>query len=753
MYACEDTVDISVIDCNMNTDDQVAETTVVSVDSTTETGIETATLVENGLISPISEGSIAISETDVAGVLMVTEGDTVTVTYIDADDGEGGSDIPVTAEASVDCTQPLISNIQVIDVGHNSATVTFDTDEPAQGVVDYGTSCGALTSAAGSGGLSTDVAVGLSGLTENTTYYFIVSALDEAGNASTDDNGGGCYTFTTADIPNYFTEQFESDNDLDFTRLTFQPNGSVDFYAGCSDPIASFPSDPAGGTTLTLSDDGNALVTLSGPTVSLYGASYDSFYVGANGYITFTASDGDYTETFADHFDLPRISALFDDLNPSTGGTVSWKELPDRVVVTFEGVPERSTSNSNDFQFELFYSGVIAINFLDIAATDGIAGLSDGGGLAPEFYESDLSTMPTCGGTECFDGVLGAGEELIDCGGPCPPCQCLSDGECNDSLFCTGVESCNEYGFCAASGDPCSGMVCKESDDSCVECLTDTHCNDSQFCNGVESCLYDNTCMAGPVPCPWTTCNEGGDACIICDNDGTCEPLEDCHNCPNDCMSNSDMFCGNNICEVADGETCLSCPEDCNGQQHDLLIYQYCCGDGVTGNNAVTCSDSRCTGEGNTCTMTENLLSCCGDGTCEDIEEAGNCPADCTMMVPGEAGAGAWLMVTGFDRATGMMSLSHGVPCGSADHVIQYGVLSRANLESYSWSGQECHIGMSGLYDWPTAGTPDSLFFVVVADNGLEEGSYGKSSYGFERPDDTASASCQCVQNLQYACE
>jgi hypothetical protein len=752
-YACEDTVEISVIDCNMHSDDQVIETTVVNVDSTTESGIETATLYENGESSPIAEGSITLSESNSAGVLLVSEGDAITVTYLDADDGEGGSDIPVTAEATVDCTSPLIFNVQVIDVDHNSATVTFDTDEAAQGVVDYGTSCGALTSSAASGGMATNVAVGLSGLTENTTYYFIVTALDEAGNSSTDDNGGGCYTFTTTDIPDYFTEQFDSDNDLDFTRLTFQPNGSVDFYGGCSDPIASFPTDPAGGTTLSLSDDGNALVTLSGPTVSLYGVSYDSFYVCANGYITFTASDGDYTETFADHFDLPRISALFDDLDPSAGGTVSWKELPDRVVVTFDDVPERSTSNINDFQYELFFSGVIAINFLEVAATDGIAGLSDGSGEPPAFIESDLSTMPTCGGTECFDGVLGPGEELIDCGGPCPPCQCLTDGECDDGLFCTGVESCNEYGFCNASGDPCTGQQCKEDDDICVDCLEDAHCNDGQFCNGVEMCHYDNTCMAGPVPCPWTTCNEGSDSCIICDNDGTCEPLEDCHNCPNDCMSNSDVACGNSICEVADGETCISCPEDCNGQQHGLLIYQYCCGDGHTGNNAVTCSDDRCTADGNTCTMEQSLLSCCGDGTCEDIEDVGNCPADCTMVVPGEAGAGAPLMVESFDQATGMMSLSYGVPCGAADHAIQYGVLSRANLESYAWSGQECHIGMSGLHDWATAGAPDSLFFVVVADNGLEEGSYGQSSYGFERPEDTAAVTCQCVQNLQYACE
>jgi hypothetical protein len=753
-YACDGVVEIAVLDCGLNTDNDLVEQVTVEIESDSEVGVETVTLTESSAASARFVGSINLSETDAGGVLLVAEGDTVTVTYTDADDGAGGTNIPVIEQAPVDCTQPVISNIQVSDVAHNSATVTFDTDEPTEGVVDYGTSCGALASTAAGSGFALNVAVGLSGLQENTTYYFVVHAFDEAGNGSTDDNGGLCYAFTTTDIPDYFTEQFESDNDLDFLRLTFQPNGSVDFYAGCSDPIASFPSDPAGGTTLSLSDDGNALVTLSGPTVSLYGASYDSFYVGANGYITFTASDGDYSETFADHFDLPRISALFDDLNPSTGGTVSWKQLPDRVAVTWQGVPEHSTSNTNDFQIEMFFNGVIAMNFLDIAATDGIAGLSEGGGLSPDFYESDLSTMPTCGGTSCFDGVLGEGEERIDCGGPCPPCQCLSDGECSDGLFCTGVESCNEYGVCVTTGDPCTGgLLCKEGEDTCVDCLDDTHCDDGQFCNGVELCLYDNSCMAGPVPCPWTTCSEAGDVCVICDNDGGCEPGEDCFNCPSDCMSNSDVACGNSICEVADGETCISCPDDCNGQQTGLLIYQYCCGDGATGNNPVTCTDFRCTASGNSCTMVQSLLSCCGDTTCEDIENSSNCPADCTATVPGEAGVGTHLVVEGFDQASGLMSVSFGVPCAAADHTIQYGELSHTNLESYSWSGQECALGTSGLYDWATGGTPDALFFVVVANNGDEEGAYGQSSYGFERAEDATSPTCPTPQNLQYACE
>ena len=57
-------------------------------------------------------------------------------------------------------------------------------------------------------------------------------------------------------------------------------------------------------------------MNLSGAQVSLYGQTYSTFYVGSNGYITFTAGDTDYTESLSDHFGEPRISALFDDLNP-----------------------------------------------------------------------------------------------------------------------------------------------------------------------------------------------------------------------------------------------------------------------------------------------------------------------------------------------------------------------------------------------------------------------------------------------------
>ncbi len=80
-----------------------------------------------------------------AGVLLVADTDTVTATYIDADDGQGGLNVTVTATVTVDCSPPVISTVQTINIQARSATVTFNTDEPANGTVRYGSACGALT--------------------------------------------------------------------------------------------------------------------------------------------------------------------------------------------------------------------------------------------------------------------------------------------------------------------------------------------------------------------------------------------------------------------------------------------------------------------------------------------------------------------------------------------------------------------------------------------------------------------------------
>jgi hypothetical protein len=201
----------------------------------------------------------------------------------------------------------------------------------------------------------------------------------------------------TVEPLDYFTELFNSgDNDLDNRTLTFIPNGSPHYYSLCTEQASAFPVDPAGGTIVTLHDDDYYEVLLQGHTINFYGTSYDTFYIGSNGYITFVSGDTQYSEQFTKHFALPRISALFDDLNPSAGGTISYKELPGRVVVTFQNVPEFSQTTTNSFQIEMFFYGKIRITFLNIAAVDGLTGLSQGNGVPVYFSESNLSEYGPC---------------------------------------------------------------------------------------------------------------------------------------------------------------------------------------------------------------------------------------------------------------------------------------------------------------------------------------------------------------------
>ena len=79
-------------------------------------------------------------------------------------------------------------------------------------------------------------------------------------------------------------------------------------------------------------------------------------------------------------------------------------------------------------------------------------------------------TGPACvPSATCNDGVQNQGEQRIDCGGPCPACQCVTDAACNNSVFCDGTETCNTFGQCQAGSVPCGGGTwCYEGGTTCV---------------------------------------------------------------------------------------------------------------------------------------------------------------------------------------------------------------------------------------------------------------------------------------------
>jgi len=212
----------------------------------------------------------------------------------------------------------------------------------------------------------------------------------------------------TVKPPDSFAESFDANEvDLEFLSLTFTPDGSVAYYQACREEVSDFPTDPNGGTYAALGDDDFGEVVLSGgKQIRFYGVDYDRFYIGSNGYITFGQGDTEYWPSLENHSSMPRISALFDDLTPADNHSISYKQLDDRVVVTFEDVPlYGNKAASNSFQIEMYFAdGTIRITWLDIEATTPVVGLSDGTGIPALFAESDLSEYPPCHPRGDFDG-------------------------------------------------------------------------------------------------------------------------------------------------------------------------------------------------------------------------------------------------------------------------------------------------------------------------------------------------------------
>jgi hypothetical protein len=115
-YACASTATLRVSDCGLNTSDTLVETVTVTIASDTEPAGESIVLTETAAETATFVGTIPLATSDAAGTLHVTAGDTVTATYLDADDGQGGTNITVTAQSGVDCTAPVISAVQTTNV-------------------------------------------------------------------------------------------------------------------------------------------------------------------------------------------------------------------------------------------------------------------------------------------------------------------------------------------------------------------------------------------------------------------------------------------------------------------------------------------------------------------------------------------------------------------------------------------------------------------------------------------------------------
>ncbi len=131
--------------------------------------------------------------TSTSGTQTVTP--TVTTTYTLVCAGEKGSvmqSAAVTVTPFADTTAPVISAVVAANTTASTTDVSWTTNEAATGNVLYGTVT-PVTIANGtpisSAALVTTHASSLSGLTASTTYYYVVSSTDAAGNTATSAEG------------------------------------------------------------------------------------------------------------------------------------------------------------------------------------------------------------------------------------------------------------------------------------------------------------------------------------------------------------------------------------------------------------------------------------------------------------------------------------------------------------------------------------------------------------------------------------
>ena len=148
------------------------------------------------------------------------------------------------------------------------------------------------------------------------------------------------------------------------------------------------------GTILNLGDDDTEEVDL-GFTFPFQGQDWTSVWVNSNGNLTFGAGDTDFSESVADFLNgAPRVAALFDDLSPNNGGLVIVDTDGSTFSVTFDSVPEFFATGANTFTVLLNESGDVSVSYGAISATDGIAGVTEGGGAADP-GPTDLSAAPS----------------------------------------------------------------------------------------------------------------------------------------------------------------------------------------------------------------------------------------------------------------------------------------------------------------------------------------------------------------------
>jgi uncharacterized protein (TIGR03437 family) len=172
---------------------------------------------------------------------------------------------------------------------------------------------------------------------------------------------------------------------LDNNTLTFTP--AAPNAAQYSYSVAQNGYDSAAasqGTPLAALDDDDTRPVGLPFAFPFFGVTYNQVWVNSDGNLTFTVGDSASTDRSLGRMTAgpPRISPLFDDLNPAqTAGGVRVFADSTRVVVSWVNVPEYAqdgTGPPQTFQVRLYPDGRIQFSYAGISASSAVVGVAPG---------------------------------------------------------------------------------------------------------------------------------------------------------------------------------------------------------------------------------------------------------------------------------------------------------------------------------------------------------------------------------------
>lgn len=242
VYPTQGSLTVQVTDLDLNVNASLPDATTVTVE-TNLGDVETLTLVETAAASCVFSGSLTLAAATPQsnnGTLEVAHECTITATYLDANTGHGGLNVPKTADAQVDGVAPTITDVTIVTITDTLVTISWATDEPADSTITYGID--PPYNVVRTTGLTRLHVMTITNLLPCTLYRYTIGSCDAAGNLTVDDNNGNYYLMVTWD------QAILLDEPMDFNPGWVTsggqwgwgvPTGSGGEH-GCPDPTAGF---------------------------------------------------------------------------------------------------------------------------------------------------------------------------------------------------------------------------------------------------------------------------------------------------------------------------------------------------------------------------------------------------------------------------------------------------------------------------------------------------------------------------------